>query len=282
MSSAPPRVGLLEAVRLHPLFALLPVVVLVAIAVGLGLSRSAQYSATAELSVGHGYVDSPSGIPGVIEATQSLAAVYARAVRAQPVSIATARQLDRQGLKADATLSATPIPSSPLIKVTAKSTSSRTAIAAANAAGVALARYANQQSQTGGSSTSALKAYERAALNYQRALNVRTRAAAVSARTRSRAATVGQNRAEAAAETARLQRDTLEILYQNTLQGLTAGPSVSTFALAGDATSDRTQILEILVLAALVAGLALGAVLALLRAQRTLARRWLEARPAAR
>ena len=92
---AAPPIGVLSAVRRHWIVATLPVILLVGAAVALGLERPPRYTATANLSVGRIYVDNPAGVSGVLEATQSLAAVYSRAIRSTAVQTETARRFGR-------------------------------------------------------------------------------------------------------------------------------------------------------------------------------------------
>jgi uncharacterized protein involved in exopolysaccharide biosynthesis len=79
-NTAAPRIDVFTALRRHWFLALVPVVLFTAAAVTIGLKRAVRYTTTANLSVGHVYVSDPSGIPTIIEATQSLAAVYSRAI----------------------------------------------------------------------------------------------------------------------------------------------------------------------------------------------------------
>ncbi len=137
---------MLPAVRRHWVIALVPVILLVAVALVLGLKRPVTYTTTANLSVGHVYVSNPVGIPTIIEATQSLASVYSRAINSSEVVQDARRRLRREhGPPVSGSLAATPIPQSPLIKVSAQSPSRSGAIALANAAAAALAAYINRQ-----------------------------------------------------------------------------------------------------------------------------------------
>ena len=145
-TTAAPRIDVLAAVRRHWLVALAPVVLLVAAAVVLGLKRPVTYTTTATLSVGHVYESNAAGIPTIIEATQSLASVYSRAISSTEVVQDARRRLRREHASpVSGGLSATPIPQSPLIKVSATSRSEPGAIALANAGAAALAAYINRQ-----------------------------------------------------------------------------------------------------------------------------------------
>ena len=136
---------MLPALRRHWIAALIPLVLFVAGALVLAVKRPPRYTSTAVLSVGHVYVSNPVGIPTVIEATQSLAAVYSRAIHSGAVVDDTRRALQRSSTHVSGSLSATPIPQSPLIKVSAESSTQAGAVALANASAAALATYVNGQ-----------------------------------------------------------------------------------------------------------------------------------------
>ena len=84
----------------------------------------------------------------MLEATQSLAAVYSRAIRSTAVQTETARRFGQDSLPASDQVTATPVPDSPLIKVSAEASSERRAVALANTASRALARYVERQGQS--------------------------------------------------------------------------------------------------------------------------------------
>ena len=161
---APARIDLLTASRRHWLLAVLPVVLFVTAAVALGLNRPVTYTTQAHLSVGHVYVNNPVGIPTVIEATRSLASVYSRAIHSNTVAEATRRRLV---VPATGRLSATPVPESPLITVSAESPTSAGAVALANAGSAALAAYINRQIRDNDNSALLSRRYRAAALLYR-------------------------------------------------------------------------------------------------------------------
>ena len=141
-------IGVLSALRRHWIVAILPVIVLVGVAAALGLQREPRYTATASLSVGRIYVNNPAGVSSVLEATKSLASVYSRSIRSTAVLQDTERRLGDGSLGASDRLTATPIPESPLIRISAESSSARRAVALANAASGALAAYVGSQGRS--------------------------------------------------------------------------------------------------------------------------------------
>jgi capsular polysaccharide biosynthesis protein len=260
------RIGVLTAMRRHWFVALLPVVLFVGAAVGLGLKRTPQYTAVANLSIGAVFTDNPAGISSVIQGTESLAAVYSRVIGANDVVEDTKRRLDGRYATAPQQVSATPIPDSPMIKVTAAAGSEGEAVALANAASAALADYANRQDRTDDEATALSKRYRRAALRYRQRLSVVRKLQEKVDNDPSEENRRVRDRAAAAADTALLHRDALLTSYQNAVEGTRSGPPLEVFREATAASSDRYERLQLLVFTGLVGGLLAGAALALLRA----------------
>jgi capsular polysaccharide biosynthesis protein len=270
----PPRIEVLASVRRHWLVALVPVIVLVAAAVVLGLKRPVNYTTTANLSVGHVYVSNPVGIPTIIEATQSLASVYSRAIDSIAVVQDTRRRLRREHAPAlSGGLSATPIPSSPLIKVTAESRSRAGAIVLANAGADALAAYINRQVRDNDAQATIAARYLRASVAYRHSVETSRRLARRYANDPTAANKAARDRAAAATDTAQLRRDALSASYQSVVQGGTSSVGVDVFSPASLPTSDRSRMMQILGFVGLLGGLAAGIALALLLASRDLRRR---------
>jgi hypothetical protein len=272
-SALAPRVEPFAALRRHWFVALVPVILFVAGAVVLGTKRPPRYSTTANLSVGHVYVNSAAGIPTIIDATQSLAGVYSRAIHSDTVSRDTRRLLKNQDSAPVAgTLSATPIPDTPLIKVSAESSSGREAVLLANAGATALAAYVNRQVRDNGASATLSRRYREAALVYRQRLDTRNRLKHRYNNRPTRKNKAARDRAAAAADTAFLRREALQASYEAAVQGGTSSIGVEVFSNATSAASDRTEKMQLFVFVGLLGGLAAGAALALLRASRDIRR----------
>ena len=264
----------LAALRRHWFVAIVPVVLFVGAAVVLGLHRQPRYTTTSNLSVGHVYVNNAASIPTIIDATQSLASTYSRAISSAEVARDTRRILVKQrAWPVSGHLSATPIPQSPLIKVSADSQSERGAVALANAGATALANYINRQVRDNDASKTISARYLDASLDYRRSLETWNRLARRYSQNRTAANKAARDHAAAATDTAKLRRDALSQSYQSAVQGGTSSVGVDVFSLAGAPTSDRSRKLQILVFVGLVGGLAAGAALALLRGARDIRRR---------
>ena len=262
-----PPPSALSAVRRHWVVALLPVIVLVGVAVVLGLQREPRYTSTANLSVGRIYVNNPAGVSGVIEATRALAAVYSRAIRSSAVQDATARNLGERALPASDDVSATPVPESPLIKVSAESSSARRAIALATAASDALASYVQRQGKSA-QDAEIIADYRRAVRQYRDRVEARRRLQRRYEADPTPANDAARDQASVAISVALLRREALRANYLNLVQGTAATASVEVFSRATTATSDRLRTLQMMGFLGLVAGVASGMALALFRGYR--------------
>jgi capsular polysaccharide biosynthesis protein len=267
-----PRVEVLTALRRHWFVALFPVVVFVAAAAVLALKRPVRYTSTATLSVGHVYVSNPVGIPTIIEATQSLASVYSRAINASTVVQDTRRRLGRDASSVTGGLSATPIPSSPLIRITAQSPTQHGAMALADAGAAALAVYINGQVRDSNQTTTLSTRYRQASLAYRKALDTSDRLERRYARNPTKANKAARDSASAVTDTAALRRDALRASYQTAVQGGISSVGVQVFAPAGAPASDRGEKLQLLLFVGLLGGIAAGMAFALILAARDLRR----------
>jgi uncharacterized protein involved in exopolysaccharide biosynthesis len=260
-------VGPLESVLRHPLLTLIPLLVLVAIALAVGLTRDPEYTAEAGVSVGR--VDVPAfTLQGVVQGNATLAAGYARAIAAEPVVVAAAREANLTPRSARARLDASPVPGSTLIRIEGRRTSEAGAVTLANAGARSLITYivdleARQQE------TGLLAEYRR------------SREIVDEARRRFRRFTLEDRRdservreARVDLELARLRTSTLRnrIRFGTSDEGVTRNV-LQLLTPAAEADSDRGSVLQRLLLIAVAAGAVLGAVLALLRSNRGLLRR---------
>lgn len=264
------RAGVLQAVRRYPLTAILPLLVLTALGIGLGFARQPTYEARAEVAVGTLTITDPSAVGSVVEATRSLAAVYARLIDATPVQERIAKRVGDRA--PGASVSATPLPGSPIIWVTATAESEDDAILVANAGADALRRHAQSYDDTSGQTRAVYRRFKQAAVRLSRA----------NARVRRLAVIYGQNptrrnrrrldRATSDLDAARLLRDALRLNYQVSQQNARSSPVLRRFSRAASATNDRFESVQTFGLLGLLAGLAFGAALATARLNRRIAR----------
>ncbi len=264
------RVGVLQAVRRYPLTAVLPLILLTAIGIGLGYARQPTYKATASLAVGTLNISDPAAVGSVVQATQSLASVYARMIDATPVERKTLRRLGSGA--SSASISATPLPGSPIVRVTATADSESGAIRVANVAAGALRDYAQTYEDTTGHTRTVYRRFKEAAARVNRAnILVRQRAVAYG-KSPTQANKRALNRATTNLDAARLLRDALRVNYQLSQQNARSSPVLRSFSRADSASSDQFESVQVLGLLGLIAGAALGAALATLRLNRRVAR----------
>lgn len=255
--------GPLEAALRHPILALLPVVALVAAGAAVGLLRAPTYSAKARINVGR--VDVPAyTLQNVIAGNATLAGSYARAATAPAVVAPAARAAHMSPDMALSNLSATQVPGTTLITVNADGSSAAQAVALANAGGRGLIDYitALTRQQEGGG---ALARFRAAQLRTDRA---RIRYAKIAHREPSHSAALQQARLDVL--TAQLRSQSLSTKY---VAGEAGPDPQNLMQLVGPATaasSDRTSMLERLILVGLAVGIILGLALALVRANRSL------------
>ena len=269
-AARPERAGVLQAVRRYPLTAILPLILLAALGAALGYARQPTYEARSELAVGTLTVTDPSAVGSVVEATRSLAAVYARMIDSTPVQTRIEKRVGNRA--PGASVSATPLPGSPLVWITATAESEKDAILVANISADELRRYAQRYDDTTGQTRAVYRRFKQAAVRLSRA----------NARVRRLAVVYGQNptprnrrrldRATSDVDAARLLRDALRLNYQVSQQNQRSSPVLRRFSRADSATNDRFESIQTFGLLGLLAGLALGAALATWRLNRRIAR----------
>lgn len=258
----PPRpriAGPLEAFLRHPVITLLPAIVLVAGAVVLGIQRDPEYNAQARITVGNTNVN-PFLLQEVVAGNQAIAASYARAIAAEPVSIAAARDIGIAPGQAADRLTASQVPASTLIEVEAKGGSPRAAVALANSGANALIDYIRQVNRSN-EPERLFDQYQKAQAATRRAER-RTVALIRSRGDNSRAAA----QAKVRQDLARLKAEDLANRYRSASVEAAAASRLTLIAPAADADSDRADVLEQLLIVGAVGGLVLGFALALLRA----------------
>jgi hypothetical protein len=267
----PARVGVLQAARRYPLLVIVPAILLAGVGGALGYARDPTYTADAELAVGQLNVSNPAAVGVVVEATQTLASVYARLIDARGLKERVVRKVGKEAF--GSSIAATPIPRSPLIRVIATADSPRVAVRVANAASDALRRYAQRYADTRKQTRATSKRVRDAELKVARQQDRVNRFTATYRGKPSIANRKRLNVAKADLEGVRLLRDSLRLNFQVSQQNIgSRGPVLRTFRDARGATSDRRSTTEILGLTGLIAGLAVGAAIATARLNRRVSR----------
>jgi hypothetical protein len=253
---------LLDAVRRYPLHAAIPLVACLLLALVLATFREPVYTAKAQLGIGRIDVATYS-IPGFVTASHDLAAAYSRALETTAVTRPLARRLGTSPGEVDAQLSASPVPESPVIVITATGSSEREAVELANAAKTALTDYVTRLNRSNPDSARLLRQFERASLRLEMARQARDAAQASMASAGSE--TLDELNARVAK--AQLEVKTLNGLYQASQEGQAATDVIQVLSPANSAYSDSRAFLQRLLFVGLVAGLIAGAGVALLRAR---------------
>lgn len=274
------RLTPLAAARRHLPLAVLAVLIGTALGVGLAISRPPTYSAEARLAVGSTSLTAQA-VPGYALAAQELAANYARYVNNAEEQSALQRDL-HLGAGAIASVSASPIPESNVVRIEVTGSKEATAVAAAARVATSLIHLVNNSAAANTTAADILKQYT------DISTRVATAQQAVTAAQSAVASAVAQQPADpivlpslrqtaiaAAAKLAilQVQQEALSDKYRSVVSD---NSGVSTQLLlvehAVGTGSDRTTRAEQFGLAGLAAGCALALLLAVAAERRRLRR----------
>jgi uncharacterized protein involved in exopolysaccharide biosynthesis len=233
-----------------------------AIGVGVGLAHKSTYTASSTLQIGKENPNSPS-FYGYVQSASALAAVYSRALTAEPVLAEIQHKLGITPDQAIERLSAEPIPNSPVFRAIATGPSERSAVALANVAAAALVSYESHNNYT----SDAAELYA----SYQTASEELARAKAHLANLAS-----GRPKpedpplisAQAAVFAAQAHSTALAAAYQQAITAQPSGSLVTPLAYAINATNDKRSKVELIGFVGLIGGLLIGGAIAVLREQR--------------
>ena len=274
----PPQfAGPVVSVLVRPLYVIVPTLVLLVGALAYTAHKAPSYTADARLIVGR--QDAPANaIPGYVGATQVLASDYARLVSSQGVESRLATALSLPARDVSGQVSASPIPQSSLISVQATGATAARAVSLANAATQALIDYVNQTVAGSNQSATLLDRYNQAELSLLTAqAKVTSSQTALTLATARRddagvlRATSDLNAAQAAVAADQLQVTATGAAYNTAVSNGDAAPLTVVSPAAG-AGSNRKSNVEAYGALGLVAGLVLGVLLAMWRANLTLIR----------
>ncbi len=153
--------SLASSVRRHPFLVLLPTLLLLAAGIYVGNKKHPTYSATATINVGKSDINTQA-TPGYVTAAENLASTYSRVVQSQHVVNPAARALNQPVAAVSSHLTSTPIPNEPSFTITAKGSSSASAVALAHQAVVSLQRFVDQSASQQGGPSQLLAKYQSA------------------------------------------------------------------------------------------------------------------------
>jgi capsular polysaccharide biosynthesis protein len=263
------RVGVGSAVARHPLVTIVPVVVLVALAAAAAYARTPNFTADTRLAVGRLDASTPSSLAGFTQATQTLAERYARSVRGDAVIEPAAAELGVKSSRIRDRVSAAPIPETPVFRIRALAGTPEDATALANTVSESLVRHSRRVATSGGPASRRLfRRYQQAALEFSRLDEAvedrRSEFEAFPSPTTQDALA----KARSQATVAKLRLSTLQTAYETSMQSAGAAGLVEIIERAVKGRSDKSRVTQLLLFVAVVAGLAIGVALALLRANR--------------
>jgi uncharacterized protein involved in exopolysaccharide biosynthesis len=250
-------VDLLLAVRRHAVAFIAPIVVGVVVLGGYGLLRDPHYTAESRLSVGRLDVQT-QGLPGFTQAGELLGAAFARAIDAPAITRPAGRAAGvSTGAAADA-LSASPIPSSPLIRIEARRRDKGQAITLANAASQAMVTYARRLGTAGGTAPELLARYTTLTRQATRLRLKRDQLAAAYRRRPGDARRVALQRATGKLAATELERNAASAIYGARQATGSTASLLGVLVPAVRASSDRRTTTLKLALTGGIAGLVVG------------------------
>lgn len=260
-AEAPPAgPGIGRAVARYPLAVALPVSLLLCGALALGLAREPAYKTSTSLYVGKLDVSSQA-IPGYVTAATTLASAYSRIAESPQVLAPTAARLHVPYESLAGRVTATPVPESPVFRVTGEAPSEREAVALARTVTSVIGSYVARASTVSGGTGALLVQYRQAVMRAGR-LRARVKGLQPGGGRSTTSASELEN-AQVAAQTADLQVQTLGVQYSNSVQNA-RGAVLTVLNPATRATSDRQSVLQRLAFIGFFGGLVIGLGLAVL------------------
>jgi capsular polysaccharide biosynthesis protein len=250
----PEPVGPAPALLRHPLLALFIVLVCTGAGVAAGLERPPSYNAEARMAVGNIDVESQA-LPGYVSAVQSLAGSYSRAIDSKQVVGPVAEELGLPESEVARRISASPVPSSAVIRIDATGSDEESTVRLANAAADGLRDYVRGLDSGKSSSNGILRDYRRASEDAEQAKQKRERAReAAGANSTSKKV----QEAEADYSAAQLKVRSLANQYQQSLQQRPPANFTQDLTDATTAASDQRSQLQLRAFTGFVAGLVLA------------------------
>jgi capsular polysaccharide biosynthesis protein len=270
----PPSGLVLTAILRHKLIVFICAILVALAGAAFALHRKGEYTASATVQVGQVNPNSP-GFYSYVESAAALATAFSRAVSAEPVLATVQQKLKVSPTRADAKLSAEPIPDSPIFRVAATGESESAAVQLANVTANALIAYESATNSANPEAASLLHEYNSASLAVEHAdaklaeLEASTRESLAAKRSQGQHPKVNPNifaadRAARNTATARLKAIDAAYTAAVTSQAPRTG-LLSLLAAATSATSNKKAKVEKLGFIGLLAGIVIGCILAVLR-----------------
>jgi hypothetical protein len=267
------RVAPSAAAIARPLLVLLPVLTFLVPSLLVAFTKAPTHTSEARLLVG-GFDAQAQAIPGFVSASQSLASTYARLVSTPAIGDVVAKSLGQSAGSVSGHISATPVPESSIIRVEGKATSAAAATRFAQAAAEAVLSYA-RLTAGGDQLTKVASDYQAAAqANAAAQDNLdRTQRAVTASANPSAELLLQLAQARAAADTAKLEADTLATQYKNLQAAAGSSGQVRIVAPAVYIGDNRKSTVELAIAGSVGLGLIAGIALATLVVNQQVGRR---------
>jgi uncharacterized protein involved in exopolysaccharide biosynthesis len=268
-----PRVTTLTAARRHWFLVALVTALFTAAGIAVAMVRQPVYTAQARLVVGRIDVTAPGALGSFTEAAKAIASQYSRSIDAEGITNRVAPKVGLSRAQVAARVSASPIPESPVIRLSATGTNAGGAIRLANLASSALVAFTTELNRSNPDTSRLLARFTTASRDVveQRAELSRLRRSYDSEPTDEKRAEMQAT--EVKLRVAQLRQETLHEAYNTSTQSQAATSLVQVIERATTAGNDRFKYLQFLGFVGFVAGLAVGLALATLLANRLLRRR---------
>jgi len=163
----PPSGFVLSAIKRNKLIVLIVAAILAVGGAAVGVKRTSTYTAAATLQVGQVNPNSP-GFNGYVQSATALAAVFSRAIEAEPVLATIQHKLKLAPAKATRMLSSEPLPLAPAFRVVATGSSEAAATQLANTAAAAVIAYESRTNSSNPEAVSLLSEYRGVSVELQR------------------------------------------------------------------------------------------------------------------
>jgi capsular polysaccharide biosynthesis protein len=259
----------IAAIFARPLLFLPVMLAGLCIALAIAVSQPKTYKAEARLVFGSVSVDT-NAVGGYTTASQQLAGVYARFVTATDSLQTISAKVGKPVSEIENKVAASPIPNSPIIRVTGEASNEADAVALASAAADSLTTYVNNLNSSDAAASAYQKQYQDAAAQLttaqanvtalQNQLDALNRAGAPAADVNAKQGELAA--AQSIESQAQLQTTALLTLYTDALKTGATSNQLRLFSQATAESSGRLKTFAIAGFAGIVVGALVGAVLA--------------------
>lgn len=264
-TSGAPRVTVSTAFRRHWPLVLVSVALLVTLALAYGLTRTPVHTAQSTLSVGRVSDASAASLTGFTTAAAGIADTYSRTIGSDAIIDPVAKELNVDPASLEGKVSATPTPESSVITLQAEGSTPAAATLTANRVSDSLVRYSKRIANSERETERLLGRYESSVRQLERKRQAALAASTAFAADDTTSAETALANATAAKQAAQARATGLRAEYQAVQEAGGSAAIADVIERPNGTTSDRGSYLGLLLVIAVVAGLAIGLALALIR-----------------